>query len=127
MGIDKTKQKLLYMSWISAMQPKEWETHHRILRKPWEVVGADIFPVHNKNYLCIVDYHSRFSIIKKTEDLSSDSLILEYILIFLEHGLPRKIMSDAGSNLISEKFEKFCKKWNIECAALSSYHHQSNG
>ena len=35
-------------------------------------------------------------------------------------------MSDAGSNFISEKFKHFCKSLNIEQAALSSYHHQSN-
>ena len=36
-------------------------------------------------------------------------------------------MSDTGGNFISEKFEKFCKKLNIEHAASLSYHHQSNG
>ena len=49
--------------------------HHKIPRKPWEVVGADIFTLHNKIYLFIVDYHSKFPIIKKKEDLSPDSLI----------------------------------------------------
>ena len=36
-------------------------------------------------------------------------------------------MSDVGGNFTSENFEKFCKKLNVTCAALSSYHHQSNG
>ena len=61
------------------------------------------------------------------EDLSADSWILACKIIFLEYGLPRKIMSDEGSNFISEKFETFCKTLSIECAKSSSFHHQSNG
>ena len=101
--------------------------HHEIPRKPWEVVGADMFTLHNKIYLGIVDPHRKFSIIKKMEDLPRDSLILACEIIFSEYGLPRKIMSNAGGNFISEKNEKFCRRLHIECAALSSYHHQSNG
>ena len=86
-----------------------------------------MFSLSNKNYLCIVDYHSKFPIIKKMEDLLADSLILACIIIFSEYGLSRKIMSDTGANFISEKFEKFCRKLNIECAVSSSYHHKSNG
>ena len=95
--------------------------HHKIPRKPWEVIGADIFTLHNKN--CIVDYHSNFPIKKKMED----NLILACKIILLEHGLPRNIMSDADNNFISEEIEKFHKRLNIECAASSSYHYQSNG
>ena len=36
-------------------------------------------------------------------------------------------MSDTTGNFMSDKFEKFCKELNIECAVSSSYHHQSNG
>ena len=64
-------------------QPKEQIFQHEIPRKPWEVVGADNFTLHNKNYLCIVDYHSEFPIIKKkVEDLSTESLIVECKIIF---------------------------------------------
>ena len=80
----------------------------------------------NNNYLCIVDYHSKFPIVKKAEDMSTDSLILACKFIFSEYGLPKKIMSDVGGNFISEKFRQFCKNMNIEQATSSSNHHQSN-
>ena len=57
--------------------------HHKTPRKPWDVVGTDTFILHNKNYLCIVDYHSKIPIIKNTEDLSADSLILACKITFL--------------------------------------------
>ena len=51
--------------------------HHEFQGKPWEVIAADMVPLSNKNYLCIVDYHSKIPVIKKTEDLSTNSLILK--------------------------------------------------
>ena len=85
-----------------------------------------MFTLNNKHYHCVVDYHSKFPITKKAEDLSVDSLILTCKVIFAEYGIPNKIMSDSGSNFISDKFKTFCKSLNIEQAFSSSYHHQSN-
>ena len=86
-----------------------------------------MFTLHNKNYLCIVDYHSKFPVFKQMEDLSADSLIVTCQIIFAEFGLPKKIMLDSGGNFILDKFKTFCRSLNIEQAFLSSYHHQSNG
>ena len=87
------------------MQPKENIIHPEIPGKPWEVTEADVFTLQNNNYLCIVDYHSKFPVIKMMKDLLADSLILECKIIFSEYGLPKKIMSDAGSNFISDTFK----------------------
>ena len=80
-----------------------------------------------QNYLCIVDYHSKFPVIKETEHLSANSLMMKCKIIFSEYGLPKKIMSNADDNFSSNKFKTFCKKLNIEQAVLSSYHDHSNG
>ena len=58
--------------------------HYDIPVRPWDVIGADIITHNNKYYLCIVDYQNKFPIIKKTEDLSADSLILTCKIIFVE-------------------------------------------
>ena len=107
---------------------------HIIPGKPLEVVGADMFNVHNKNYLCIVDYHSKFPIIKKTEDLAADSLILSCKIIFSEYDLPRIMISDTCGNFLSETFEKFCRKQtktmqyhhHTTAKAMASWKHASN-
>ena len=65
-------------SGLTAVQLK-WDSpvvHHDIPAKPWEAIGADMFALNNKHYLCIINYDSKFPIIMKTEDLSADSLIL---------------------------------------------------
>ena len=84
------------------------------------------FTLNNKHYLCTVHYHCKFPIIKKTKDLSADSLILTCKGNFAEYSLPMKIMLDSGNNFVSDKFRTFCKSLNIEQVFLSSYHHQSN-
>ena len=109
------------------MQLKEKINHHDIPLRPWVVLGADIFHLINKNYLCIIDYHSKFPVIKRMEGLSTESLITTMKVIFVEYGIPHRLMSDAGINFVSEKIRSFCSRLNIEQAVSSAYHHQSNG
>ena len=66
-------------------QPKEKTIQHDILLRPWEVLGVDIFQLSNKNYLCIVDYHSKFPVIKGLEGLSAGNLIATVKIIFAYH------------------------------------------
>ena len=70
------------------MQLKEKIIHHNIPLRPWEVVGAGIFHFNNKNYLCIVDYNSKFPVVKRLEGLSAESLINTVKIIFARYGIP---------------------------------------
>ena len=54
------------------------------------MLDADMFHINNKNYLCIVDYHSKFQVVKKTEGLLADSLILAFKVVFSEYGIPKE-------------------------------------
>ena len=47
-------------------------------------------------------------------------------IIFAEYGLPCRLMSDAGTHLISEKFLDFHRFQDIHCVMSSLYNHQSN-
>ena len=64
--------------------------HHEVPGKPWQVDWTDMFTVHNKQYLCIVDYHSKFPVIKKMESLSGDSLIVACKIMFPDMVYQRK-------------------------------------
>ena len=70
--------------------------------KPWEAVGADIYMPNNKTYLCTVDYHSKFSVVKQMDGLRSDSLIKTCKVICSQYGPLRKIRSVAGTNSVAE-------------------------
>ena len=88
--------------------------------------GCRCFSFNNKNYLCIVDYHSKFPVIKRLEGLSTENLTATAKVIFAEYGIPHKLMSDTGTNFILDRFRKFCSSLNIKQAVSSAYHHQSN-
>ena len=86
-----------------------------------------MFMLHNKNYPYIVDYHSKFSVIKKMKDLSANRLILTCKIIFCRNWVNKEDNVRFRGNFISDKCKTFCRCLNIEQAFLSSYHHQSNG
>ena len=119
--------KSCHMSCFQQMQPKDKIIHHDIPVRPWNITGAYMFTLDNKQYLCIADYHSKFPIIKNTEDLSADILVLTCTIIFSEYIVPKKIMSDSVGNFISDKLKTFCTSLNKEQTFSSSHHHQSNG
>ena len=92
------------MSSISADTAKGEDNTSDIPLRPWEVVSVDVFHFNNKNYLCIIDYNSKFLVIKRLEGLSAENLINVVKIIFAKYGIPRKIMSDTGTNFISDRF-----------------------
>ena len=46
-------------------------------------------------------------VIKQVEGFSADNVIKIGKIIFSEYGLPSKIVSDAGTNFVSEKSQDF--------------------
>ena len=91
-----------------------------------EEVGADIFSIHNNTLLYIVDYYSKFSVMKKADGLSADDLVRAVNIFFTEFGPPKKMFSDVGINFISDQLKQFYR-WLKNQAILSTYYHQCNG
>ena len=81
--------------------------HHNIPLRPWDVIGVDVFQLNNKNYLCLVDYHSKFLVVKKMDNISADSVIPAFKVVIAEYSIPKMVMSDAGGNFVAEKFKIF--------------------
>ena len=65
-----------------------------------------MFSFNSGNYFCIGDYHNKFLVIKRIEILLAAILILLCENFFAEYSLPKKTMSDAGGNLVSDNFAK---------------------
>ena len=55
--------------------------HYDILCKLWEVVGADIFMINSKNLIFIVDYYSKFSVVKKSMECLSVQNMMQAIKV----------------------------------------------
>ena len=57
--------------------------------------------------------------VKQVEGFSADNLIKKCKIIFSEYRLPSKIVSDMGTNFISEKLKYICSQLSI-CYKVSS-------
>ena len=119
---EETIKKLPHMSTV-----KDKEMSHEIPGRLLESLGADIFTINNKHYLCIAYYPTKFPVIKQVEGFSANNPIKACNIIFSEYGLHSTIALDAGTHFTSKKFEKSCERPGIWHAVSSLYNHQSKG
>ena len=70
---------------FQATQLKDKPLPHDLSGKLWKTVGADMFitfKLNHKTYFLIVDYHSKFSVMKLKDGHGTDSLIKMCRIIF---------------------------------------------
>ena len=94
--------------------------------RPWEKLGADIFEFNKEKYLMVVDYYSRFPVIRLLNNMTSHTVCNHFTTILAEYGLPATIVADFGSQFISERFKTKCEQSGIALNCSSPYHHQAN-
>ena len=94
--------------------------------RPWEELGTDVFEFNGKKYLMIVDYYSRFPVIRLLSDMSSHTVCNHFTSVLAEYGLPTTIISDFGSQYVNERFKTKCQQRGITLCFSSLYHHQAN-
>ncbi|MEO0435035.1 MAG: DDE-type integrase/transposase/recombinase, partial [Cyanobacteria bacterium J06656_5] len=108
-------------------------SNERLLTKaPMEIVALDyIGPLPNCNgyryILTAIDLFSRYAFAYPVRDLSADTLILTCKEIFSIAGFPDSILSDRGTQFVSQAFLDFLKKFNINKISTNAYSPQSNG
>ena len=64
--------------------------------RPWERLAMELFELHGKGYLIVIEYYSRWIESKRLDSLSSKSVVYARKEIFASHGIPDIIMSDNG-------------------------------
>lgn len=94
---------------------------------PFEVVGIDPFELKGVSYLAIVDYYSKWPLVRKLNRVTSDSLISVLQEVFAEYGIPKVIVSDNGPQLSSRVFKVFVESQGIEHRTSSPLHASGNG
>ena len=57
----------------------------------------------------IVDYYTKFPVVKKIVSLSANDLVHMAKMIFSKFELPQKIISDAGTNFVLENFRNYAE------------------
>jgi len=101
---------------------------------PWDVMGIDLFGPLPKtkrghtNVLTIVDTFTRFTMFIPLKQATAlelcDTLMDRVFPIF---GFPKRILSDNGSQFVSDRFRQLCHRLGIRTVTTLPFHPQGNG
>ena len=111
----------------APMVPRE------IVTVPFERVSIDLVgPLPKskggfKNLFTYIDNSSRWPEEEPLRSITAKSVVKAFETVCYRNGFPRTVISDNGTQFCSSKFEKFCKKHNIQSVKCSPYRPQSNG
>ena len=94
---------------------------------PWHTLGSDLFYFQRIDFLVVVDYFSKYLIVRKIPSSTSSAVIKELGMIFSEFGKPQTFRSDNGPCYSSQEFRFFMQNWLIEHRTSSPHYPQSNG
>ena len=108
-------------------QCKESMLPHEIPDRPWSKLGADLFELHQENYLLLVDYYSNFFEVMKLTSTKTPTIIKHCKTTFARHGIPDILISDNGPQFDNAEFTRFAKEWNFTHKTSSPYYPKSNG
>ena len=94
---------------------------------PWHTLGSDLFYFQRIDFLVVVDYFSKYLIVRKIPNSTSSAVIKELGMIFSEFGNPLVFRSDNGPCYSSQEFKFFMRNWLVEHRTSSPHYPQSNG
>ena len=94
---------------------------------PWHTLGSDLFYFHRIDFLVVVDYFSKYLIVRKIPNSTSSAVIKELGMIFSEFGNPLVFRSDNRPCYSSQEFKFFMQNWLVEHRTSSPHYPQSNG
>ena len=107
---------------VAPLHPWVWPA------KPWQRVHVDYAgPFMGRQFLIVVDAHSKWPEVIEMKTTTSSATILELRRLFSSYGLPEQLVSDNGPQFTSTEFEKFLKSNGIKHTCSAPYHPSSNG
>ena len=101
--------------------------HHEVPSTLWTKLATDIFHFQGANYLVLVDYTSKFLVVKQLRKIDQRAVTTALEEIFTERGYPDELVSDNGPCYRGEQFHEFLRRKGIKHTTSSPYYPQSNG
>ena len=95
--------------------------------QPWEKLATDLFTYDHTNYLLVVDYTTKFPVVRKLTDITACVITEHTKAIFSEFGTPQSIVSDNGPCYAAQYFADAMAEWGVNHIKVSPHHHQANG
>ena len=110
-----------------AGNQKEPLEPHEIPHSPWTKLATDLFMLDGEDYLLITDYYSKYPLIHKLRNTTSETVSAIVSATFSLYGVPLCIVSDNGPQYTGQPFQDMCKKWGIRHTTSSPRYPRSNG
>lgn len=100
-----------------------WEFPER----PWSRLHIDYATIENQEVLIVVDAHSKWIDAIRVNKATASATVTAIRRLFATHGIADTVVSDNGTQFISEEFEKFLSNNNVEHVQTAPHHPSSNG
>ena len=105
-----------------------------IIREPFRRVGIDLVgPITppsssgNRYILCVIDYATRYPEAVALPGISTEQVAEALCTVLSRVGVPREILSDQGSQFVSNVMREVYRLLSIRHTVSSPYHPQTNG
>jgi len=109
-------------------RPLAAKTHYwEYPQAPWERIHADFASYGKLTYLIIVDAHSKWPEIHILPDMNSSTVIKTLDNLISSYGIPKTLVTDNQSSLVSRELRNYLQKYNIKHLTIPPYHAASNG
>ena len=82
--------------------------------RPWQIIATDLFQVGRSHYMLVVDYYSKYLLVRKLKDFSSQEIINLTKQIFGEQGIPERLICDNCLHFSSTLFKQFSRAQGFE-------------
>ena len=106
----------------APLHPWEWPS------EPWSRIHLDFAgPYMGSMFLVLVNAHSKWMDVHLMQSITSAKTIEKLRIIFANHGIPRKVVTDNGPTFTSYEFQEFMQKNGIVHVKSAPYHPLSNG
>ena len=87
---------------------------HEIPETLWTKIGSDIFNLHRKFYVIVVDYITKFFDIHSIPDKQFTTVIHHLKSIFAKFGILQIVVSDGSPEFKSNAFKRFAQNWDFQ-------------
>ena len=81
---------------------------------PWTKLASDIFHFQNDSYLLIVDFTTRFPVVRKLTSMTAKHVASHFSQVFSEYGWPDTLLTDNGPCYASQEFKKLMLNMSVK-------------
>nr|XP_054761014.1 uncharacterized protein K02A2.6-like [Lytechinus pictus] len=94
--------------------------------KPWSRIHCDYASIGDENILIVVDAHSKWLEAIRVKRATANATVIALRRLFATHGLPETVVTDNGTQFVSEEFATLMNNNNICHIQTAPKHPASN-